>query len=131
MLTEWGLAEISADAETVVTELLSNAIKATSPPGRKAAAPPARTTHATAGPHAPAPADIVILYLAADCEHVTVIVWDPSQHPPERRQHDSESLDGRGLDIVEAISAQWGSIPMAEGKLVWARLTRPCDTGHP
>ena len=32
---------------------------------------------------------------------------------------------GRGLRIVDALSSNWGSEPLPDGKVVWAELERP------
>jgi hypothetical protein len=37
----------------------------------------------------------------------------------------SLGTDGRGLKIVEALAAGWGSTPTENGKVVWATLQLP------
>ena len=34
---------------------------------------------------------------------------------------------GRGLQIIDALSSDWGANPKPDGKVVWAELERPVD----
>jgi serine/threonine-protein kinase RsbW len=106
-LAAWGLGEIAGDAELVVSELMTNAVRATLGLSRAA--------------H-------VVLYLAADPGRLTLLVWDACAEPPVRRPHDADSAGGRGLEIVQALSDRWGTqAPVRGGKVVWAwfDLDRP------
>jgi anti-sigma regulatory factor (Ser/Thr protein kinase) len=106
-LAAWKLDHISGDAELVVSELVTNAIRATLALPR------------------PAP---VVLYLAADHDRLTLLVWDASPGEPARRPHDTDAETGRGLELVQALSHQWGTCATGHGgKVVWARfhLDRP------
>lgn len=38
---------------------------------------------------------------------------------------DWESTGGRGILLVEAMSAAWGSVPVSGGKQVWSEITVP------
>ena len=53
---------------------------------------------------------------------VAVIVTDPSPHPPVKRDPSEDTERGRGLNIVEALSASWGWRPHDPGKAVYAIL---------
>jgi len=100
-LTAWKLDQIASGAELVVSELMTNAVRATL--AMPSAAP-------------------VVLYLAADPGRLTLLVWDAC---PElrHRPHDDDSADGRGLEIVQAYSDRWGTwAPVQGGKVVWAWL---------
>jgi anti-sigma regulatory factor (Ser/Thr protein kinase) len=106
-LAAWELGPIAHDAELVVSELMTNAVRAT------LAMPPA--AH-------------VVLYLAADPGRLTLLVWDACPQPPRHRAHDDDSAGGRGLEIVQACSDRWGTwAPVQGGKVVWAwfDLDRP------
>ena len=48
-----------------------------------------------------------------------------STSPPEQREADAESPDGRGLTIVAALADSWGVDHDGLGQCVWARLTVP------
>ncbi|MFF7865073.1 SpoIIE family protein phosphatase [Streptomyces qaidamensis] len=101
-LRSWG---ISAEADTVllvVSELVTNALVHTQGAVR------------------------VELTLAADRLRVTV--GDSSPRAPAKPVVvDWESTGGRGLFLVEAVSAAWGSVPVGGGKQVWSEIvvTRP------
>ena len=66
------------------------------------------------------------LWLLADRERVLIIVWDANPHAPVRAEVSAEAESGRGLMLVEAISARWGtSAAPSGGKTVWALITAP------
>lgn len=51
-----------------------------------------------------------------------VEVRDHAASLPVNRLHDREASVGRGLALVEALAARWGTRPSAEGKSVWFEL---------
>jgi anti-sigma regulatory factor (Ser/Thr protein kinase) len=115
MVTEWGLGEFADTAELIVSELVTNAVRAADGlirsmyDGRRSAGlPPVR------------------LWLQSDYQCVMVMVWDGSDQMPQRVAPDSESQGGRGLWLVEARSDEWGAFKRerTSGKVVWARITR-------
>jgi hypothetical protein len=115
VLWEWGRAELGDDAGLVVTELVSNAIKASHdlPPGPLV--PPVR------------------LWLAAEPATglVLVLVGDASPHPPMHLDLGPDAASGRGLRLVEAMSGRWGWYPAnAAGtvKVVWAEWATPATS---
>jgi hypothetical protein len=55
---------------------------------------------------------------------VAVIVTDPSPYPPAKRDPAADAEHGRGLGIVDALSASWGWRPEHPGKAVYAILAR-------
>ena len=55
---------------------------------------------------------------------MTVAVSDSSPHGPIRRDTPAGSEQGRGLQIVEALSAHWGWRREGGGKAVFAVLAR-------
>ena len=57
-------------------------------------------------------------------EAVTVIVSDSSPEGPAMRQTPAGSERGRGLRIVEALSAHWGWYPENGGKAIFAILAK-------
>jgi anti-sigma regulatory factor (Ser/Thr protein kinase) len=98
VLRDWGLARLSADAELLVSELMTNAI---------AVAPSA---------------SLVRMWLLADADHALILAWDPSPLPPVLAHCDDDAEHGRGLRIVHALSVQWSWYrpPAMTGKVVWA-----------
>jgi anti-sigma regulatory factor (Ser/Thr protein kinase) len=103
---EWGLAALARDAELVVSELVTNALQA---------CPPADAVTA------------LCLSLSSDGSRLLIEVRDGSSHPPERTGAGGDGECGRGLLIVETISAKWGWLPREaqRGKSVWALIEQP------
>jgi anti-anti-sigma regulatory factor len=59
--------------------------------------------------------------ISASPYHLHVAVRDESDDVPSIRDTDDDE-HGRGLRIVEALSAAWGSTPTRNGKVVWATV---------
>jgi anti-sigma regulatory factor (Ser/Thr protein kinase) len=95
------LGGYAEDVEIVTSELVSNAIA-----------------------HAGAPAVSLELLRLDAPGAVVVIVTDPSPLPPVRRDPAGDAEGGRGLHVVEALSARWGWTPHHPGKAVFAILVR-------
>ncbi len=66
--------------------------------------------------------DSIRLWLVSDKMQVVVLVWDASPLPPVPMDADDEAENGRGLLLVQALSARWGwhFPPDMGGKVVWA-----------
>ena len=62
------------------------------------------------------------MWLCSDRQSVLVQVWDGNDRRPERKEVDLEAVGGRGLLLVEALSADWGTYKpeRSTGKVVWA-----------
>jgi hypothetical protein len=50
----------------------------------------------------------VRVWVVSDRAQVVIFVWDASPLPPVPAAADSDAENGRGLLIVQAVSAQWG-----------------------
>lgn len=100
-LTYHDLGGYAEDAEMVASELITNAIE-----------------------HAGAPKFGLEVMQLAGSAAVAVIVTDPSPQPPVKRDPDEDTEHGRGLNIVDALSASWGWRPEDPGKAVYAILAR-------
>ena len=100
VLQETGLKDLIEPVELVVSEIVTNAIRACG-----------LDRDAT-----------VRLWIAVTQDEVLVMVWDASPCTPLRQSPDPEAETGRGLLLVEAVSASWGSFALADepGKVVWA-----------
>ena len=113
MLWEWGIGNLGDSAELVVTELITNAVRASREAGRVSA---------------------VRLWLLSDSAQILILVGDASPRPPVLTDASDEAEHGRGLMLVDAVSEQWGwySREDSDGKFVWA-ITRLCIPGgsHP
>jgi anti-sigma regulatory factor (Ser/Thr protein kinase) len=105
-LRDWGLTVLAEDAETIVGELVANAVTHAAPPG------PDRRL---AGEE-----DLGLRLLHRPGE-VTCAVLDPSSAPPVPKSPGAATEAGRGLQLVDALSDVWGWSPVAgRGKAVWA-----------
>lgn len=56
-----------------------------------------------------------------------VEVSDSSPVGPARRRHSPLSATGRGLGLLDQLSAEWGWRPTREGKTVWFTVTTAHD----
>ncbi|MEV5706544.1 ATP-binding protein [Actinoallomurus sp. NPDC052274] len=102
VLARWDLTGLADDLQTVVTELVTNALRAG-----------AGAVHA-------------LIEWRWGTDTVELQVWDDAPGRPQLRQPDFVAETGRGLFIVEALSTAWGHHPGADGgKVVWARFTTP------
>lgn len=66
--------------------------------------------------HARSDMTVIVRYLGPV---VRVEVGDGSRELPQPRQAAEDDLDGRGLTLVEALSADWGVLTTRSGKRVW------------
>jgi anti-sigma regulatory factor (Ser/Thr protein kinase) len=99
VLQEWGLAAVSDDIELLVSELVTNGVRASRAMGR----------------------DAVRMWLVSDLRQVVVFVWDASPLSPARADPGADAESGRGLLLVEALSDRWGHFDYdGGGKVVWA-----------
>lgn len=57
---------------------------------------------------------------------IELSVRDDAPGTPEQREPTAYDLEGRGLNIVEALADEWGHrTAEADGKVVWARFRTP------
>jgi hypothetical protein len=91
--------ELAADAEVVVTELVTNAVLHGSPP--------------------------ILLRVRGGRDRLRIEVSDCGRSVPLRIQRANEGMTGRGLSVVESLATAWGVQQSGTGKLVWAELGRP------
>jgi len=86
-----------ADAELVVSELVTNALLHAGPP--------------------------VTLRVEVDGDLVRIEVGDGSRRAPLRALSRPEAMTGRGLALVAALAREWGVEPSGDGKVVWCELS--------
>jgi anti-sigma regulatory factor (Ser/Thr protein kinase) len=104
ILYEWRLGHVSATAELLVAELVTNAIHAST---------------AVADVESVNPS--VSLQLFAEDQYVRIEVWDTNTCSPVRADVDLLAETGRGLQLVDALSFRWSwYFPETGGKVVWA-----------
>jgi hypothetical protein len=113
VLREWGIGDIADDACLIVSELITNAVFSTRDACRT---DPVR-----------------IWMMAGSGAGVLFLIWDSTTPAPVRRVTTPDAEHGRGLNIVEAVSAGWGSYHAnghLGGKVVWA-IAGPAPTDRP
>jgi anti-sigma regulatory factor (Ser/Thr protein kinase) len=111
VLWEWGLDHLVETAELLVSEIVTNAVRA--------AAGPADGQGETQRPNG---VPSVWFWLAADRRNALIQVWDDNPETPSWQEVDPEAESGRGLLLVERLSARWGTYTPDgwTGKVVWA-----------
>ena len=91
-----GDTTVVADAALVVTELVTNALRAGSTE--------------------------ITVDIAVHRDHILTAVSDDAAGQPEIQNPSRKSDHGRGLHIVSVLSRRWGTLPLPAGKQVWAEL---------
>ena len=117
ILWEWGLGGIAETVELVVSELTTNAVRASA----VAAGGPAGGKAGWLTPR------WVALLLVSDRHQVLVQIWDADPAPPQPADVDENAENGRGLLLVEALSEDWGwywPAGSTQGKWVWAAVRK-------
>lgn len=110
LLIRWNLSHLCDDAETIIAELVGNAVRH----GQRSA--PQVIAAGTASP-------VLRLCLLRRIGEVMLAVTDPSSEAPQPQAASAEGESGRGLQIVGALSHLWGWSPIeGKGKAVWAVL---------
>jgi DNA-binding NarL/FixJ family response regulator len=98
-LSEWQVADITDDVLLVVTDLVNNAV-----------------THARSGCE---------LRISVNPLTLRVEVVDEGSGTPDPLPPSSTRNHGRGLHLIDALTAAWGYEPVPTGgKMVWAELLR-------
>jgi hypothetical protein len=97
----WGRVELAEPACIVVTEMVNNVV-----------------AHAKTS---------MIVLIASRGEAVSVAVRDRSTVAPSYAGApvSPTAAGGRGMLLIDAMASRWGSLTLADGKVVWALVTRP------
>jgi anti-sigma regulatory factor (Ser/Thr protein kinase) len=96
-----GLPDLVETAELLVSELVTNAIRASRG----------------------LPEPTVRLWLVSDRSTLVIRVWDGSSEMPAGCQDAGVDSDrGRGLLLVGALSKDWGAYRRGHGKVVWVLI---------
>jgi anti-sigma regulatory factor (Ser/Thr protein kinase) len=101
ILWEWGLTELSDMTEIVVSELVTNSV------------------NASRGPDRP----VIRLILTSAQGELAVLVCDNHPGAPQALHPGADDESGRGLLLVQTLSARSGWYPLedgAPGKVTWA-----------
>jgi len=97
---ECGLASLADTAELVASEMITNALRA-----------------------AEGLVPVVRIWVTTDDDSLTIRVWDSSDDVPVLQEAGPDAERGRGLMIIDALSADWGCDREKVGKVVWALIT--------
>jgi anti-sigma regulatory factor (Ser/Thr protein kinase) len=107
-LSAWGIAHMIDEAQLVMSELLTNAVKASAE----------FTT-------------IQIRLAVLGGTSLLIEVQDCNPEPPVLKDAAGDNEGGRGLMIVDALCERWGYHPAHGSKAVWAELLIPLPTREP
>lgn len=110
IVCEWGLHDLADTIELVVSELVTNAVKASTDQDER---PYYTDEHGLACVH---------LRLSAGRQAALVEVWDENLTLPAPSQPGLDDESGRGLMLVGALAGRWGwdLAATGRGKIVWA-----------
>lgn len=108
VLWEWGFDDVAETAELLVSELVTNAVKAAREMG----------------------GDVPVwMRVSGDKDRICIEVWDSNPRPPAAVTPDAGPPDpyeegGRGLFLVQRLSLRWNwhSTREPAGKVVWCEL---------
>ena len=108
---EWGLGDLAEAAELIVSELVTNAVRAST-------APDGHPRYDGAG------MPVVVLRMASDRFKLLIEVWDVIPGAPAAAHPGPDDESGRGLMLVAAQCDRWSwqTVPGWPGKVVWAEL---------
>jgi hypothetical protein len=112
VLAGWRLSGLADDCELVTGELVANVVQAaTGPDGQPAYDKADRLP-------------VLWLRLLSDGVRLQVEVWDQLPGSPTPRAAGDDDESGRGLEMVQALSVDWGwdVLPGRDTKRVWALL---------
>lgn len=110
---EWELSELADTVELIVSELVTNAMLAST-------ALMGSRFQGVWSPGSPP----IRLWLQSDHSRILIQVWDGSDRMPRRQEPGSNRESGHGLVLVEALSTKVGVYLLEDssGKVVWAEV---------
>ena len=123
-LAEWSLRQFEVSATLVLSEIVTNSVLATSALfAAYAAAFGGRAEEAAAWTRPPG----VTVWLRGGPSVIALLAWDASVAAPVPRDAGDDEESGRGLAIIDQLSAEWGYYYPAGigGKVTWAVIDRP------
>jgi hypothetical protein len=119
-LEKWSLEEFGISAPLVLSEIVTNSLLATAAvlAAHAAAIDSGMATTERSG---------ISVWLHGGHSVIAVLAWDPSVAAPRPRDAEPDEESGRGLAIIEELSANWGYYyPKGMGgKVTWAIINRP------
>ena len=111
ILHRWGLGGLAETAELLVSEIVTNAVRASTP-----------IVHQQLETGQAPGAQLLRFWLTSDQHSVLIQVWDSDHHRPVLKDPEPDAEGGRGLLLIDTLSTQWGWYTPDEqgGKIVWA-----------
>ena len=111
ILHGWCLEGLAETAELLVSELITNAVRAST-----------SIVHREREFGQAPPTPLLRFWLTSDSRSVLIQVWDGANCSPVRRAVGPAAEAGRGLLLIETLSAHWGwyATDGQGGKIVWA-----------
>ncbi|MFE0365404.1 ATP-binding protein [Streptomyces griseoaurantiacus] len=110
-LKRWQLEEHADEAMLIMSELVTNAVKASGITALKPKPWQIKAEH------------VIGIQLRAIEASLYADVWDRTAAAPVRRNPMLDAESGRGLVLVESLAKQWDVFrPRSGGKVVWAEL---------
>lgn len=117
VLHRWRLCGFADTAELLVSELVTNAYRASG-------ADVERHGHA-----ASAKVPCIGMRLTSDRRSLLIEVWDASPKPPVLKDVDAHAEGGRGLVLVDSLAERPNFyFPRSGGKVVWCEITERSDS---
>lgn len=116
----WDLTAFTGDTELLMSELATNAVAAATGPDGRPRYDDSGSLH------------LLWARLLSDRTRLRIELWDTVPEElgvPVKRQADTTDESGRGLELIDALSATWGwePVPGRAVKKVWAELPKPAD----
>ncbi|MCX5238418.1 ATP-binding protein [Streptomyces prunicolor] len=119
-LDRWQLTEEAENATLIMSELVTNAIKASG------------LAHPDPKPWQIKDEHVIGVQLQVVHGRLFTEVWDRTPETPVRQNLDFNATSGRGLLLVESVAEKWGVYrPHVGGKVVWAELPVELPTDSP
>jgi len=105
------MAPLADTVELLISEIVTNAVRASAEHARQSQDPRQAIRVPT-----------VRLWLTSNGHRVLIQVWDPDDRAPAPETAGLAAESGRGLLLVDTLSAQWGCFAPddQDGKIVWA-----------
>jgi anti-sigma regulatory factor (Ser/Thr protein kinase) len=109
-LREWHLQDLEDSALLLVSELVTDAVKASARLARRD----------------PDTLPMISLTVHITADGLLMEVWDGSSGLPALQEADLTGERGRGLLLVDFLADEWGHYPVDGGKVVWCKVRLRC-----
>jgi anti-sigma regulatory factor (Ser/Thr protein kinase) len=110
-ILEWDLPELADTAELLVSELVTNAVRATHH---------LEPQDQGSSPYWERPS--ILVWLTSEQGAVLIRVWDNNSQMPACQDADPYAEAGRGIALVATLADDWGAYRKLLGKVTWCLL---------